>query len=256
MGQGGANRRLPAPTVVTMATILSLLALVLLAPPAAGAAWERDWFGLAPPPAAVAPGPAVIVPQQAPRAPDELFTLIGFVAVMPGSGGEGLAVFLDKNSRQEGFYRAGDLVGGYRVLEITGDGVKLESPLGDTWLARQGGVQLLRGTLRTAAFRVRVDLLLERLREQAGELAGLETTPEYRDGRFAGRRLAGVEAVDLLYNLGLRDGDLVTEVNDVTVEEGAAMLDLYRSILARGEREVRLALVRNGRPHRLIYYLE
>lgn len=238
--------------------IILLAATFLPATGASAALYRRDLFGLAPPPPAPAaePEPEVVIPLSEPAAPDTLFTLIGFMAAAGEGEDRGLAVFLDLGTRQEGFYRVGDRIAGYRVEEIAESGVILESPFGVRYRVTAGGAQPLEGAPRFQRFRVRADLLLGRLEAQPGALDGLQARLEYRDGRPFGWRVTGLGSLPSLVGLGLRDNDIITAVNGVALEDGGEALEFYRSVLAGAVFEVRLSLVRDGRAHRIICYLE
>jgi general secretion pathway protein C len=71
-----------------------------------------------------------------------------------------------------------------------------------------------------------------------------------RDGRVSGLRIFGVRPGAELDQLGFRNGDIVQRVNELEVTTPENALEAYRVV--RNAKELRIDMVRQGRPLRLV----
>lgn len=72
------------------------------------------------------------------------------------------------------------------------------------------------------------------------------------DGEPDGYRLSAIRSTDLLYQLGIRNGDVIQRVNGEPITSIQASTALYQRYLREGAPEhVTLDLLRKGQPHRL-----
>lgn len=74
------------------------------------------------------------------------------------------------------------------------------------------------------------------------------------DGRVAGFTLTRVPEGSLLTEAGLREGDVLTAINDTPIDSLATLMALYPRL--RAESEIRAEVIRDGRPLSLRVTLE
>lgn len=95
----------------------------------------------------------------------------------------------------------------------------------------------------------------EALKANPQSLAGLvRTEPVQQDGTFMGYRLQPGTDPDLLSRMGLQPGDLVTAVNDITLDNPARGQDVLRALASAND--LHLTLLRNGTPHSVAFSVQ
>lgn len=205
---------------------------------------EWQLFG---PPEAAAPAPT---PVQAPETRLNL-RLAGIIH----RGNIPLALIAEGN-RPEAVYRVGERVGGARIERILPDRVLLARDAGLEALslpreniagARDDNTARVAATTPSGA--VDATPIARRLRQALGdgnpqalqELAF--AAPYIEDGRFIGLQLRPGRDRQLLGSLGLRAGDVLTELNGVRLTDPAQGLRLMQELLQSGQVD---ATIRRG----------
>jgi general secretion pathway protein C len=77
-------------------------------------------------------------------------------------------------------------------------------------------------------------------------LAETTLSPVTEDGRIVGLAVTRVAEGSLLTDAGLRAGDVLTRINDVTIDGLPTLIGLYSRL--QNETELRAVVLRNGRP--------
>jgi type II secretion system protein C len=163
----------------------------------------------------------------------------------------------------------GDTIEGARVLEISAAGIALDAGGQKVELRLRGHVVAasaaapLRGGLRDreplpplppsepgvkTLLRRDVD---ERLRSEIPRILA-ETTlfPVTEDGRVIGYTLTRIAEGTLLSEVGLRPGDVLMRLNDVTVDSLATLISLWPKL--QGAPQLRAEVLRAGQPASLV----
>lgn len=214
-----------------------------------------DWqlFG---PPEATTPAPA---PVQAPETRLNL-RLAGII-----HRGDIPLALIAEGSRPETVHRIGERVGGARIERILPDRVllargngleALSLPREDITGARDSNIVRVAATTPSGA--VDATPIARRLRQALadGNPRALQelafAAPYIEDGRFIGLQLRPGRDRQLLGSLGLRAGDVLTELNGVRLTDPAQGLRLMQELLQsgqvdatirRGDREIPMSFV-------------
>jgi type II secretion system protein C len=163
----------------------------------------------------------------------------------------------------------GDSVSGARVLEISAEGVTLEGNGGRTLLRLRGEVSAARSAgpslgLRDALPAEAAPAALEpgvktlqrrdvdaRLSSEIPRILA-ETTmfPVTEGGRVIGFTLTRLPEGTLLSDVGLRAGDVLLQLNDVTVDSLATLISLWPRL--QGAPQLRAEVLRGGQPVSLV----
>jgi general secretion pathway protein C len=77
-------------------------------------------------------------------------------------------------------------------------------------------------------------------------LAETTLSPVTEDGRIVGLAVTRIAEGSLLTDAGLRAGDVLTRINDVTIDGLPTLIGLYSRL--QNETELRAVVLRNGRP--------
>jgi general secretion pathway protein C len=184
-------------------------------------------------------------------------------------GDERLAVIEDASGTQR-LHRAGEIVDGATIAEVTWDGVVLEArgrrtrlPLetrpDDAVAATEPSpappatpAEEIR-QVSADSFLVERDLLLGEVGNMSALLAQLRAVPEVEAGEPIGFRVFSISEDSIFRRLGLRDGDVVRRVNGSTLHDPAALLTFLQGM--GNESRIALDLVRSGEPATLVYDL-
>jgi general secretion pathway protein C len=78
--------------------------------------------------------------------------------------------------------------------------------------------------------------------------------PHFRNGKPDGLRLTGIRPNSIFYNMGLKSGDIITGVNNNTIESVDDVLKFYQSL--QSSSSVALQVKRRGRPKTINYSIE
>jgi general secretion pathway protein C len=78
--------------------------------------------------------------------------------------------------------------------------------------------------------------------------------PHFTNGKPDGLRLTGVRPNSIFYNMGLKSGDIITGVNNNTIESVDDVLKFYQSL--QSSSNVALQVKRRGRPKTINYNIE
>lgn len=211
-----------------------------------------------------APQPAP-TPQERTAARADL-RLLGTVAA-----GEGGLALIEANREIEVYRQGADLPGGGRLEEIArhlvrirnADGTLSELPLyEDDGKARPARPSSTPGTSQVTTGegirqvgenRFAVDrAAVEAARSNMGELLkSARMEPNLVNGRTEGFVVKMIRPRSLLANLGIRRGDIIMEVNDVSLDSPEKALQIFQQL--REARNISIGLQRDGSPINMDY---
>jgi type II secretion system protein C len=175
------------------------------------------------------------------------------------------AVVEDEVSRKQSLYRLDEEIPGVgRVVQIekhrviiehNGQNVALEMPLPTALVKSSSPAQpngrmsaLAPGIHRVAPNRWELSRsTVDRSMQNMGQLLmQARATPNLKDGKIEGFQLSEIQPNSLFGELGLQNGDIITEVNGQQINDPARAMELLE--LLRNQQSISLGLIRNGRP--------
>lgn len=184
------------------------------------------------------------------------FQLVGTIA---GAGNKSIAILKDRSLNHQVIVALGDAVEGLGVIRFidakrievilndTGKSIWLEVGQADSTAALE--VQLLpAGPDRWVLRRSDLELLATK-----PDLAFSAITfePRYLGDKVAGYEVVKVRENSLPFRMGLRQGDLVTEINARPINRFEQILEMYSNLQQFDE--LTIAIVRAGKKHNLRY---
>ncbi len=187
--------------------------------------------------------------------------------VVGASPSQSFAFIMDKAKRDEKLYRVGDKVLGEGVVaEIKRDEVRLTRGAAEQILhlfdpdavedkpTRQAGIKPFRGrggdddkTNFTLA-RGEVD---EALNDIPKLLTQARLLPNFRAGETDGFRIFNIVPGSLFSKIGLKNGDVLHQINDVPIEDPTKFMAIFQDL--RTQTQFTLDLVRRGKKKTLEY---
>jgi general secretion pathway protein C len=205
--------------------------------------------------------------------PEDIETLepttlsIALLGTVSGSPSNTYAVIEETDKRKQGLFRVGDNIQGGSIKQILRGKVVLSVGDRDEILTMEESAKRsmetqpvasrpsrsLRRPTRTGSRTVTV-----RRSDVEASLADINklmtevrVRPHYRDGRPDGLAISRIKPGSFFSKLGLRDGDIVQEVNGSSIQSPDDILDLYQKM--RSGSEVGLQIDRRGRQETITY---
>jgi len=223
------------------------------------------------------------VQKEAPRTPTEPQTqnadvrLRGTI-VDQDSGWMG-AILEDLSTREQNFYRPGDRIGSselvrvsmdYVIIRQSGQDVRIKLFDGDAGQARPAPRHISRAPVRRQedssqddepiaesvgpnAYVVSRDSLGKHMDNLNFFMSQVRILPYFKDGQPYGYRIASVRRNSPVQELGLRRGDVIVQVNGVSLNKPEDLMNLYRQV--QQLESVSVELERGGQPLTLNYSL-
>lgn len=210
--------------------------------------YQRDLFHLAPPPPVKAEVKPII------REPllSEILVLKGTVV---GAGLSSLAVIENRQAKSESIYQEGGEVAGARIVRIESNRVTLLDKDGKDIvivLSSAGGVSggpVIKQAIVennqvppvtnqsvtpedkfSASTSVSLANITQQVTKNPAELRDLRVSPFVSEGKVAGYQVKNIAAGSLAAQYGIQNGDVVTRVNGIALENLSKVNEIYRSI--------------------------
>ena len=210
--------------------------------------YQRDIFHLTPP-----PPPLKVEMKPIIREPllSEILVLKGTVV---GAGLSSLAVIENRQAKSESIYQEGGEVAGARIVRIESDRINLLDKEGkEVVLALSptggvsGGSELKQAIAETnqaapvinqaipeskvlASASVSLADITRQVAQNPAELRDLKVAPVVSKGKVAGYQVKNIAAGSLAARYGIQNGDVVTRVNGIALENLSRVNEIYRSI--------------------------
>lgn len=185
--------------------------------------------------------------------------LLGTVS---GNTQKAYAVIEDTEKKQQDLYRIGDSIQNATLKMILREKVVIRVNGKDEIL----GIEEVSGGPKTSIVSKKVgiatsqDITLKRSRIQSAVkdvntlMRQVRIRPHFRNGKPDGLRLTGIRPNSIFYNMGLKSGDIITGVNNNTIESVDDVLRFYQSL--QSSSRVALQIKRRGRPKTINYNIE
>jgi general secretion pathway protein C len=185
--------------------------------------------------------------------------LLGTVS---GNTKKAYAVIEDTEKRHQDLYRIGDSIQNATLKMILREKVILRVNGKDEIL----GIEEASGSPKTSIVSNRAgiatsqDITLKRSRIESAVkdvntlMKQVRIRPHFTNGKPDGIRLTGVRPNSIFYNMGLKSGDIITGVNNNTIESVDDVLKFYQSL--QSSSRVALQVKRRGRPKTINYNIE
>ena len=191
------------------------------------------------------------------------------------------AILEDADTSEQNLYRPGDRIGSTELLRVERDsvilriggrdvrlGIYLEdspqgpagagplAPLPGPVSALPGSSQSLEGLVKQTGpqtFTISRQNLGNRMKDLSGFLSDVLIQPYFKEGQPYGYVITSVKNGSPIQGLGIRQGDVVLEVNGVSVSKPEDLINLYRQVMQL--ESVRVKVERQGSPLTLTYFL-
>ena len=185
--------------------------------------------------------------------------LLGTVS---GNTKKAYAVIEDTAKRHQDLYRIGDSIQNATLKMILREKVVIRVNGKDEIL----GIEETGGSPKTSIFSKKIgiatsqDITLKRSRIESAVkdvntlMKQVRIRPHFTNGKPDGLRLTGVRPNSIFYNMGLKSGDIITGVNNNTIESVDDVLKFYQSL--QSSSRVALQVKRRGRPKTINYNIE
>jgi len=185
--------------------------------------------------------------------------LLGTVS---GNTQKAYAVIEDTEKKRQDLYRIGDSIQNATLKMILREKVILRVNGKDEVL----GIEEASGSPKTsivskkASIETSQDITLKRSRIESAVkdvntlMKQVRIRPHFTNGKPDGLRLTGVRPNSIFYNMGLKSGDIITGVNNNTIESVDDVLKFYQSL--QSSSHVALQVKRRGRPKTINYNIE
>jgi len=213
--------------------------------------YQRDIFHLTPP-----PPPLKVEVKPIIREPllSEILVLKGTVV---GTGLSSLAVIENRQSKSESIYQEGGEVAGAKIVRIESnrvnlldkDGKEVVLALSSTDGVVSGGSAIKQSIVETsqavpgpginqaileskvlANISVSLADITQQVAQNPAEFRDLKVAPVVSEGKVAGYRVKNIAAGSLAARYGIQNGDVVTRVNGIALENLSQVNEIYRSI--------------------------
>jgi general secretion pathway protein C len=211
--------------------------------------YQRDIFHLTPPPPPVKVEVKPII-----REPllSEILVLKGTVV---GTGLSSLAVIENRAARNESIYPEGGEVAGARIVRIESDRVSLldkegkevvlalfsagevsagptiKPVIAETNQAPPAAIQpVVPENKSSASTSVSLADITRQVTQNPTELRNLKVAPVVSGGKVTGYQVENITAGSLAAQYGIQNGDVVTRVNGIAMENLSKVNEIYRSI--------------------------
>ena len=185
--------------------------------------------------------------------------LLGTVS---GNTQKAYAVIEDTEKKHQDLYRIGDSIQNATLKMILREKVVIRVNGKDEIL----GIEKVSGSPKTsivsrrAAIATSQDITLKRSRIESAVkdvntlMRQVRIRPHFTNGKPDGLRLTGIRPNSIFYNMGLKSGDIITGVNNNTIESVDDVLKFYQSL--QSSSRVALQVKRRGRPKTINYNIE
>lgn len=174
------------------------------------------------------------------------------VATNISSDGSSLAIIEDKKKSEQDVFEIGDNVFNYaKIKKITENEVRLDHNGTEEVLMLEdvkpgsettGAVASVDG--EQTDFQVNSTELDDALANLPRLLSQARAVPYFRNGQSIGMRLFAIRAGSLYEKIGLKNGDILTAVNENSLSDPTQALKLFEQL--KSERSIQVAVERNG----------
>jgi general secretion pathway protein C len=192
-----------------------------------------------------------------PKASDAKLRL---VATNVSTGAKSFAIIESEKKKEQDVFESGESIFGEAKLvkvlpdkvEITRNGKTEILELEELKGSSAGGVESLNDD--ETSFSVAESELEDALSNLPKLLSQARAVPYFRNGKSIGMRLFAIRKGSLYEKLGLKNGDIITSVNESSLSDPAQALKLFEKL--KSEREIDVRLERNGENKSLDYSID
>ena len=185
--------------------------------------------------------------------------LLGTVS---GNTKKAYAVIEDTAKKHQDLYRIGDSIQSATVKMILREKVILRVNGKDEILGIEKGSGIPKTNIvsKRAGIATSQDITLKRSRIESAVkdlntlMKQVRIRPHFTNGKPDGLRLTGVRPNSIFYNMGLKSGDIITGVNNNTIQSVDDVLKFYQSL--QSSSRVALQVKRRGRLKTINYNIE
>ena len=195
--------------------------------------------------------PEIVKVFQSPQ-PDKIFNLVG-TATFEEAPSKNVVILENLKTRKMNFYKVGDVVDGFKIIEIAEKEVIFEYE-GEQYSLSEAGSVCLTIPENTIVFEVKMRALFNIMENQADVVENFEVEKVKEKNKLIGFKINGIEEGSFLEEFGLQNGDIITEINGSLPENTDFYVDFYEKIL-RGEiKRVELKFLRDNNIQTYIYH--
>ena len=196
-----------------------------------------------------------IVDKAAALTPGEEYTAFDLKGTIAVSDTMGYAIVEEKGKGKQKLYRIGEMIGSARLVRVTRNTAVLDNAGRELVMKIKDAAE---GLLSGPAFRPPgsgIALSRQEMTQSLGDLKSLMSQavvrPFMADGVQQGYIISNIVPGSMYERLGLKNGDVVTEVNSKRIDNADDLLQLVNVMQSGGN--VSVNLIRNGKAEALNY---
>ncbi|HOV22451.1 MAG TPA: hypothetical protein PLW95_07260 [bacterium] len=183
---------------------------------------------------------------------DKIFKVAGTI-IFEEDRGKNIVILEDTKTKSMSFRKIGDIINGFKILEIDENEVIFESD-GEKYLLNEIGCECLTIPKEAIVFEVKMGALLEVIEKQSNLIEKIEVKKIKKDGNFIGFEIGGIEKDSFLEEFGIQNKDIITGINGHLFENEDFYFDFYEAILRQEIKRVEIKFLRDGKHHIYIYH--
>lgn len=183
---------------------------------------------------------------------DKIFKIAGNIT-FEDDRQKNMVILEDMRKRSMSFHKVGDVVDGFKILEIYENGVVFESD-GEKYLLNEIGCECLTIPEEAIVFEVRMRPLLEVIERQSNLIEKIGVKKIKKGDNLIGFEINGIEKGSFLEEFGIENKDIITEINGQLFENEDFYFDFYEAILKQEIKRVEIKFLRDGKHHIYIYH--
>lgn len=189
--------------------------------------------------------------------------------VIAGGTENSCALIEDPTTKEQKLYKLHDEINGAKIIKIEGFRVILRRKGSDEMLVLFEGTdtekrEVMQRTVKNGLsgiekigenrYRLEKEEVAEILDDLSNFMSQLRVTPHLRKGEAQGFRISNIKRGSFVQKIGLRNGDIIREVNGENINNPERVLEFYSQLKTKGT--FSLAIERNRKKQTLFYEVE
>ncbi len=183
---------------------------------------------------------------------DKIFNLVG-TAIFEEDPDKNIVILENLKTKKMNFYKVGDVVDGFRIIEIDEKEVIFEYE-GEHYSLSRAGSECLTIPENAIVFEVKMRPLFNIMENQSDVVENIEVEKVKEDDKLTGFKINGIREGSFLEEFGLQNGDIIIEINGNLPENADFYIDFYEGILKGKIKRVEVKFLRNNKIQTYIYH--
>jgi len=183
---------------------------------------------------------------------DKIFNIAGTV-IFEENTSKNIVILEDLKTKKMSFYKVGDVVDGFKIIEIDEKEVIFEYE-GEEYSLSEAGSECLTIPENAIVFEVKMRPLIEIMENQSDVIEKFEVKKVKEKNKLTGFKINGIENGSFIEEFGLQNGDIITEINGQLPENSDFYIDFYEEILKGEIKRVEVKFLRDNKTQTYIYH--